>query len=78
MLDPQHGNATKQLTHKWSETSPNVMHLVQEAGVQKSEIPSHIAALHHPRAQALNVTYPMTTQEMAVPKKAYVKMDPKF
>lgn len=43
-----------------------------------SEIPSKMAVLQPPTAEVLNVTYPMTTQEMAVPKKAYVKMDPKF
>lgn len=26
----------------------------------------------------LRITYPITMQEMAVPKKAYVKIDPKF
>lgn len=31
-----------------------------------------------PGPRALDVTYPVTTQEMAVPKKAYVKIDPKF
>lgn len=52
--------------------------MVQRVSIEKSEIPSLIAALQPPIAQVPNVTYPMTTQEMAVPKKAYVKMDPKF
>lgn len=44
----------------------------------RTQIPSQTDALQPPRAQAPNFTYPMTTQEMAVPKKAYVKMDPRF